>query len=400
MFIGVTMLAPVISVPVVTVLGAPFARLLGAPGRLARRNALRNPRRTAATAAALMIGLALITVVNVLGSTMRASVDRQVDEQFGADYIVQAAGGAAAGASVGTDVAAKVERVPGVRDASMIYGGRAVIDGEEVRYVSGDAGVVAAAVRLETVAGKAEFGADGILVGEDNAKEHGWQVGSPVPVRFPDGKTARLRVTGIYTENAMVGGQIVDPRVYLAHTVKPQVDLVVVTAADAGAATTDAIEGALAAYPNLEVSDQAALKEEARQQVDMMVNGLTTLLLMSVIIAAVGVVNTLALSVIERTREIGLLRAIGLGRRQLRRMIRVESIVIAVFGAVLGIGIGVAFGAALQNALADQGLTVLSVPVVTLCVYVLIAAVIGVLAALWPAWRAGRMDVLKAISTE
>ncbi|MFD0903752.1 ABC transporter permease [Actinomadura sediminis] len=399
-FIGVTMLAPVISVPVVTVLGAPFARLLGAPGRLARRNALRNPRRTAATAAALMIGLALITVVNVLGATMRTSVDRQIEDQFGADYIVQAAGGAAAGASVGPDVAGTLAKVPGVEDASMIYGGRAEIAGEEVRYVAGDAAAVAHAVRLETVAGKAEFGPDGILVSEDNAKEHGWTVGSPVPVRFPDGQSATLRVSGIYAENAMVGGQIVDPRVYLAHAVKPQIDLVVVDAADAGAATTKAIEDALGAYPNLEVSDQAALKDEARAQVDTMVTALTTLLMMSVIIAAVGVVNTLALSVIERTREIGLLRAIGLGRRQLRRMIRVESIVIAVFGAVLGIGIGVAFGAALQNALADQGLTVLSVPVLTLCAYMAVAAVIGVLAALWPAWRAGRMDVLQAISTE
>ncbi|WP_233617859.1 ABC transporter permease [Actinomadura sp. WAC 06369] len=399
-FIGVTMLAPVISVPVVTVLGAPFARLLGAPGRLARRNALRNPRRTAATAAALMIGLALITVVNVLGATMRTSVDRQIEEQFGADYIVQAAGGAMAGASVGDGVAGTLEKVPGVEDAATVYGGRAEIGGEEVRYVAGEAAAVERAGRLETVAGKAEFGSDGFLVGEDDAKERGWTVGTPVPVRFPDGKGATLRVTGIYAENGLVGGYVLDPRVYLAHTVKPQIDLVLVNAADTGASTTKAIEDALAAYPNLEVSDQAALKEQARGQVDMMVTGLTTLLMMSVIIAAVGVVNTLALSVIERTREIGLLRAIGLGRRQLRRMVRVESIVIAVFGAVLGIGIGVAFGAALQNALAEQGLTVLSVPFVTLGVYVVVAAVIGVLAALWPAWRAGRMDVLEAISTE
>ncbi|MBE1536213.1 ABC transporter permease [Actinomadura algeriensis] len=399
-FIGVTMLAPLISVPVVTVLGAPFARLLGAPGRLARRNALRNPRRTAATAAALMIGLALITVVNVLGSTMRTSIEQQIENQFGADYLVQAAGGGISGASVGSDVPATLEKVPGVEDATAIYGGQATFGGEEVQYVAGDAAAVVQAGRLETVAGKAEFGSDGFLVGEGAAKERGWTVGAQVPIRFPDGKTATLRVAGIYAENDLVGGHVLDPRVYLAHTVKPQIGLVVVNAADAGAATTEAIEGALAAYPNLEVSDQAALKDRARGQVDSMVTALTTLLMMSVIIAAVGVVNTLALSVIERTREIGLLRAIGLGRRQLRRMIRVESIVIAVFGAVLGIGIGVAFGAALQNALSDQGLTVLSVPVVTLCVYVAVAAVIGGLAALWPAWRAGRMDVLKAISTE
>ncbi|GGV35202.1 ABC transporter [Actinomadura cremea] len=399
-FIGVTMLAPLISVPVVTVLGAPFARLMGAPGRLARRNALRNPRRTAATASALMIGLALITTVNVLGSTMRASVDDQVDDQFGADYIVQAGGGAMAGASVGDGAVKAIAGVPGVTGAAPIYGGNAEIGGEDVRYVAGDAAAVEQALRLDVVAGEAAFGAGGILVSEENARKNGWKVGSRVPIRFPDGKSAQVPVTGVYAENPMAGGQLVDPRLYLAHTVKPTIDTVVVNAADAGASTTKAIEDALAAYPNLEVSDQAALKEDARQQVDGFVTFLTTLLMMSVIIAAVGVVNTLALSVIERTREIGLLRAIGVSRRQLRRMIRVESIVIAVFGAVLGIGIGVAFGAALQQALADQGLSVLSVPVVTLGVYLVVAAVIGVLAALWPAWRAGRMDVLDAISTE
>ncbi|WUI03144.1 ABC transporter permease [Spirillospora sp. NBC_00431] len=395
-FIGVAMLAPVISVPVLRLLGAPAARLMGSPGRLARQNALRNPRRTAATAAALMIGLALITTVNVLGATMRASIDEQVDAQFGADYLVmsEGAGGVAAGA------AQKVQAVPGVTAASQSYEGDAKIAGKNASYVSADAAMIAKAAKLKIVSGGTDLGDDGIMVDEDTAKDNDWKVGSAVPVQFTDGKTERLTVKGVYAKSDMIGSRLVPTQVYLRHTVKPSVDAIVVDAAATTAATKTAIETALKDYPDLKVSDQAALKKDARKQVDGFVTFLTILLVMSVIIAAVGVINTLALSVIERTREIGLLRAIGISRRQLRRMIRLESIMIAVFGAVLGMGIGVAFGAALQNALADQGLSVLAVPYGTLGVYLVVAAVIGVLAALWPAWRAGRMDVLKAIATE
>lgn len=395
-FIGVAMLAPVISVPVVRVLAAPFAKLTGTPGRLAQQNALRNPRRTAATAAALMIGLALITTVNVLGSTMRASVDSQVDAQFGADYLIQPDGGG----GIEEAVARKVAAAPGVQAASLTYGGEAKIDGKKAGYMSGDAPVIAKAARLKMLSGGADLGADGMMASEKTAKDRGWKVGQAVPVQFPDGKTQRLRLAGIFKKSDLIGEQLIARQAYLAHTTAPSGDALIVDAASTDAATKTALEGTLKDYPNLKVSDQAALKKDAREQVDAFVTFLTILLVMSVIIAAVGVVNTLALSVIERTREIGLLRAIGISRRQLRRMIRLESIVIAVFGAVLGMVIGVAFGAAMQNALKDKGLGVLSIPVGTLVTYLVVAAVIGVLAAMWPAWRAGRMDVLKAISTE
>ncbi|MFI0374466.1 ABC transporter permease [Actinomadura sp. 1N219] len=395
-FIGVAMLAPVISVPVLRVLGAPAARLMGSPGRLARQNALRNPRRTAATAAALMIGLALITTVNVLGATMRASIDDQIDAQFGADYLVasEGMGGVAAGA------AERIQAVPGVTAASPAYEGDAKIAGKKTWYMAADGAVIAKAAKLKIVSGGSDLGNAGIMVNEDTAKDNGWKVGSAVPVQFTDGKTEQLTVTGVYARSDLIGPRLVSTQAYLRHTLNPSVDAVVVDAAATTAATKTAIETALKDYPNLKVSDQSALKEDARKQVDGFVTFLTILLIMSVIIAAVGVVNTLALSVIERTREIGLLRAIGISRRQLRRMIRLESIMIAVFGAVLGMGIGVAFGAALQNALAEDGLGVLAIPYGTLAVYLVVAAVIGVLAALWPAWRAGRMDVLKAIATE
>jgi putative ABC transport system permease protein len=395
-FLGVTMLAPVISVPVVRVLGAPAARLRGAPGRLARQNALRNPRRTAATAAALMIGLALITTVNVLGASMRTSVEAQVDRQFGADYIVQPAGMG----RIGPDVVAKVRSTAGVRSAAPYYVGNANINGKRAAYASGDTAALAEAVRLRLTSGSLDAGRDGILVDEDTARANGWKVGGTVPMQFTDGRSQPLRITGIYAKNDLIGPRLVAEPAHLAHAARPTVGAVYIEADNAGAATLKALEQSLRDQPNLEVRDQAALKDNARQQVDAFVTFLTILLVMSVIIAAVGVVNTLALSVIERTREIGLLRAIGISRRQLRRMIRMESIVIAVFGAVLGIAVGVSFGAALQQALKEDGLSHLSVPYGTLITYLVIAAVIGVMAALWPAWRAGRMDVLKAISTE
>ncbi|WP_245623159.1 ABC transporter permease [Spirillospora albida] len=394
-FIGVAMLAPVISVPVVKVLGLPAAKLMGAPGRLARQNALRNPRRTAATAAALMIGLALITTVSVLGSTMRASLDKQVDDQFGIDYAVEATGGA-----IGADVLQKIKRTPGVETASQLYEGDARIKGKEAWYVAGDAGAAAKGARLKMVAGSAALGPAGIMVDEGTAKKNGWTIGSSVPVQFADGRTEQLRLAGIYAKNELLGPRFVAQQAHLRHTVRPTADLIIIDAATTGPATRTALEETLRAHPNLKVTDQSSLKEDLRKEVDGFVTFLTILLAMSVIIAAVGVINTLALSVIERTREIGLLRAIGISRRQLRRMIRMESIVIALFGAGLGLAIGMAFGTALQNALADKGLAVLSFPVAQLAAYVAVGGVIGVLAALWPAWRAGRMDVLKAISTE
>ncbi|WP_240809908.1 ABC transporter permease [Actinomadura sp. WMMA1423] len=395
-FIGVTMLAPVISVPVMKVLGAPFARLLRSPGRLARQNALRNPRRTAATASALMIGLALITTVNVMGATMRASVDEQVDAQFGADYLVEVEGAG----GISADAARKVGATPGVVSASPTYEGDAKINDKRAWYMAGDVAVIAKAARLKMVSGGTAIGDSGIMVDEATAKARGWKVGAAVPVQFTDGRTERLTLTGVYARSDLIGPRLISQQAHLRHTVTPSVAAIVVDASAPSAATKSALESTLKAYPNLKVSDQASLKADARKQVDGFVTFLTILLVMSVIIAAVGVINTLALSVIERTREIGLLRAIGISRRQLRRMIRLESIMIALFGALLGMGIGVAFGAALQNALADEGLGVLSIPYGTLVVYLLVAVVIGVLAALWPAWRAGRMDVLKAISTE
>ncbi|RAY14173.1 ABC transporter permease [Actinomadura craniellae] len=396
-FLGVTMLAPVISQPVIRLLGAVFPRLFGTPGRLARENALRNPRRTASTASALMIGLALVSGINVVQASAVSSIGQSIDKQFGADYILMSE----TQMPFSPEAFKAVSQAPGVERATALYMGQINVEGKALGVQSGDTAGLVAGGRMQVVSGSTQLGKDGILVSEDVAKARKWTVGSPVAAQFADGARQQLRVAGIYARNDLLGGAPVLPlETYLAHTAQPLAVLGLIDVANADTATRQGVERALAQFPNLQLQNQAELKETFQKQLDQLVVLLTILLAMSIIIAVIGVVNTLALSVIERTREIGLLRAVGTSRRQLRRMIRLESVVIAVFGTLLGVVLGVAFGAAIQNGLADSGLQVLSIPVPTLAVYVVLGGVVGVLAALWPAWRAGRMDVLKAIATE
>jgi putative ABC transport system permease protein len=398
-FLGVAMLAPVISRPVVRVLGGLYPKIFRTPGRLAQQNAMRNPRRTAATAAALMIGLALVTTINVMSATMKSSLGHSVDTSFGADYIVEPSGSAG---PFGPSALKAVQDTPGVTSATGLYQAQAKVDGKKVNYVSGDPAGLARAVKLKMVSGSLDVGQDGILVQEDVAKTNHYTVGSTMQALFPDHRTQQVRVAGIYAKNDFLGNRLFGLPIYRAHTDPAQqlLTIIAINAGKADSATKQALEHSLRDYPTLKVDDQSDVKKQFEGQVDQLTSLLTMLLAMSLVIAAVGVINTLALSVIERTREIGLLRAVGTSRRQVRRMIRLESIVIAVFGAVLGIGIGLAFGVAIQHGLRDQGLNILSIPVGTLVVYLVLAGLIGVLAALWPAWRAGRMDVLKAIGTE
>jgi putative ABC transport system permease protein len=396
-FLGVAMLAPVISRPVVRVLGAAYPRLFHTPGRLARQNALRNPRRTAATASALMIGLALVSAINVMSSSAKASVADQVDKTFAADYVVTPNSPGFGPAEPAKAVAA----APGVATVTAIYQGRFKIGADQQPFAAtARPSELVRAVRMRIVSGSADVGADGLLVDEPTAKSAHLAPGSTLTARFADGRSQTVRVTGIYARNELLGHRVLALPALLAHSEHPAGAALVVTATRADDATKHAVERALAGYPNLKVQDRSDVKSSAQRSIDQLVVLLTVLLTLSIIIAALGIINTLALSVIERTREIGLLRAVGTSRRQTRRMIRLESVVIAVFGAVLGVSIGVVFGVAIQRAVRDQGLNVLDVPVPTLLAYLALSAVIGVIAAVWPAWRAARLDVLKAIAFE
>jgi putative ABC transport system permease protein len=218
---------------------------------------------------------------------------------------------------------------------------------------------------------------------------------------YPDGTSTSLRIAGIYADNQLTTDRpyIMSPASYQPHAPRDLIHLAYVDTKE-GPRGRRPLESALAAYPNVALQDRQEAKAAARGEVNQLLGMIIALLVLSVLIAALGIVNTLALSVTERTREIGLLRAVGMSRWQLRRMLRYESVVIAAFGASLGLGIGVAFGWALQRVLADDGTDVLRVPFGQLALYVVAAAVLGVVAAIWPARRAARMDVLRAIATE
>jgi putative ABC transport system permease protein len=396
-FLGVAMLSPTVSHPIIRVLGWPFARLAGPVGRMSLGNAQRNPRRTAATAAALMIGLALVAMVSVLAQSLKASVDGAFDRGFGADYAM-----AATGLSGFSPAAVEaVSGAPGVRGVTPVRFGTIKVQGEAVALTVADPQALAQPVQLRIDSGTATPGPNELLVPRTTADARGWKVGSTVAGEYPDGTRASLRIAGIYADNQLTADRpyIMSPASYRPHAPGDLIHLAYVDTDD-GPRARRSLDSALAAYPNLELQDRQEAKVKARGEVNQLLGMIIALLVLSIIIAALGIVNTLALSVTERTREIGLLRAVGMSRRQLRRMLRYESVAIAAFGATLGLSIGVAFGWALQRVLDDDGIDTLSVPLGQLGLYVVAAVVLGVAAAIWPARRAARMDVLRAITTQ
>ncbi|MGS0687913.1 ABC transporter permease [Nakamurella sp. GG22] len=397
-FIGVALLSPVIGKPIVTAIAGGYPRLFGTVGLLARENARRNPRRTAATASALMIGLALVTTMAILGQSTKSSVDELVDSGLKADYVVSNAIQAPFSAAVAPEVA----EVDGVAAAVPFRFSAVELKGEQVFVSSFDAPAMSEMVAIDLQSGSLETGADGMLVTSDRAATEGWSVGDTVTVDFPAGPAA-LKVSGIIAASQFIGADLVLPPAALEKGGIAPVDSIVYVkrAGDADAAATLAgINAVLADLPTVSVKDQDQFAEQQRAPVDQLLGIIYALLGLAVIIAVLGIVNTLALSVIERTREVGLLRAVGMSRRQLRSMIRLESVAISVLGAVLGILLGLIFGISLQQAISDQGITVLNVPVVQLLIFVVLAGIVGVLAAVWPARRAARMDVLRAITAE
>ena len=406
--VGLIVLGPLLARPVIRAIGGWFPRVFGPVGTLSQRNALRNPRRTSATASALMIGLALVASLSVVGSSMAASFDAQIDKTIGADLIVQNSTGLPFPNEVGDAVRAS----PGVGLVVRGQGTRGALvaaDGTQKRtVVVGTGPGLDKVVRIQMRSGSVAAGtAPGhALIGSTYADAHGLHVGSPVVILFQSGRVGTLTVGGIDVTDTNPGG-LGDEPVVASTTLRQYVpgaldDVVFVNVAPGAnkAQVKSALTTALAKDPQVQVRDQSDYKKLIRGQIDLLLNLIYGLLALAIIIAILGVVNTLALSVIERTREIGLLRAIGLGRAQLRRMVRLEAVVIALFGAVLGLGLGVGWGLAAQRLLAAKGLQSLAVPWATIIAVVLGAAVVGLLAALGPALRASRLDVLDAIAHE
>ncbi|MGW0366404.1 ABC transporter permease [Streptomyces sp. NPDC002990] len=406
--IGFIVIGPLLAAGLVRVLSGVVLRPFGSVGRLAERNALRNPRRTGATAAALMIGLALVAFLSVVGSSMVASATEELDKSVGADYIVNSATGQPVmpQAEEALRASTRLDHVTAYRQV------QAKITAPDGATSEVGLGVTdptyAKDIRREMVAGEhaAAYGKDSMSVGSIYAAEHRIELGDELTVAFTGGSTVKLKVAAITSDEGSLDKTMKYVSTELAEANlpadrMPRPFMLLATAKDGqGEAAYSEVKAALAQYPQYSVRDQSDYKKALKDEVGSLLNMVYGLLALAIVVAVLGVVNTLALSVVERTREIGLMRAIGLSRRQLRRMIRLESVVIALFGALLGLGLGMGWGATAQQLLALEGLKVLDIPWPTILGVFAASAFVGLFAALVPAFRAGRMNILNAIASE
>ncbi|MGI5278763.1 ABC transporter permease [Streptomyces rochei] len=397
LIIGVFILTPLLSRPLIAA-AAPVLRLFGVSGKLARQNSVRNPRRTAATASALMIGLTLITGMTVMAGSLQKSIDKMASAAIEADYVVSMANGN----WLSPDVSEKLAGADGVTAVSPLRNSPARIGGD-TEYLTGVNGsTIGELTDLKVEQGAFEVGGTEVVVDGDTAKENGWKAGSAFTVAYEDGEKQRLTVAGVYEGNDMLRGIMVDNSVLTPHLTDPVDMQVMVKMSDgASSAAKDSLQQALDTNPAIKIQDKKDISNEIAKMFTLMLNMLYGLLAMAVIVAVLGVINTLAMSVFERSQEIGMLRAIGLDRKGIKRMVRLESLVISLFGGVLGIGLGVFFGWAAGELMGSTIATYeLVLPWGRMGVFLLLAAVVGVLAALWPARRAARLNMLQAIKAE
>ena len=395
--IGVALLSPVLGRPVLRLLGVGYRKAYGTVGNLATQNSLRNPRRTAATASALMIGLALVTTMSVLGASINKSIDVGVKKEFTTDYLVSNAIGQPFSATIGEQIA----KIDGVGQSSAQQTTAFKIKGSSVFGTAVDSASLNSIFTLSYLKGSKTLEAGEIALSEDAAFKYDAKVGDTVKLQFAAGNLP-AKVTGIYKTTYVVGSAMI-PFSTVADAKLKRADSAISVNAAPGVDKIELgkrIEAVTKPFPTVTVQNQKDFAESQRSQVNQLLYLIYALLGLAIVIAVLGIVNTLALSVIERTREVGLLRAVGLSRRQLRRMVRLEAIAIAVLGALLGVVMGIVFGVVLQRSASDQGITDLGIPWVRLLVFVLVSAVVGVLAAVLPARRAAKLNVLNAISTE
>ncbi len=396
--IGAIVVSPAIAGPAVRVLGFAFPRLFGTVGSLAVENAERQPRRTAATASALMIGLALVSALTIFATSAKSSINQIIDRTVGAEFLISNQAQRPFPEQVAKDVAA----VPGVGSVSPVKLLPALVNGQPGALVGIDPATYVGMANLSfTQGGLADLGTDGMVVDTEAAAGNGLKVGDLATVQLTTG-TKDFRVVGLYKAAGAFSGYVV-PTAALASAGVSSGDSFVYARAASDAdltAVQAAITSTLAAYPTVQVLSQAEFKEQITSSVDQILLVMVMLLSLAILIAILGIVNTLVLSVVERTREIGMLRAVGALRRQIRSMVVLEALVIAVYGAVIGLVLGVWFAVALQRTLTEQGIEVLDIPWPQLVAFLVLAGVVGIMAALWPAFRAGRLNVLQAISTE
>jgi putative ABC transport system permease protein len=407
-FLGVTLLSPLLTRPLAGLIGRAVS--WGVSGKLGVRNALRNPRRTAVTAAALMIGVTLVSAASVIGASFTTTIQRQVDETLGAELVIQTNFQAQPGESGFSDQAVQqVRAAPGVDQVVPLYittdarvGGQGAPFGGV--FAVDDLAVARDMFAMETVAGQLRTLNPGEFATDDNtAKARGWLVGDIVQVRTDKGGEQPYRLVGVYKATPIWTDSMILPKAAVANFAGPLAFQGYVSLDDGAdpAAVTDRIEQIMNDFPLVTVGDRSSLVDQYTGFINVALAIVSVLLGVAILIALLGILNTLLLSIYERTRELGMLRAVGLSRGGVTRMVGTESVILAVFGCVLGILLGVGLGAAISAALIDRDfLTTIAIPWTNLVVYVVVAIVAGVLAALWPARRAARLNVLEAIAYE
>lgn len=398
-FIGVALLTPLVSRPVVGLLGGLFSWWM--PGKLGRLNSGRNPRRTAITAAALMVGIALVTGVTVILDSAKSSISGLAQDRIKAELVIAGAQTGARPPSFDSAVLAESAAIPGVALVGGVYGDLAQV-GDERTWVgaNSDVSTLAKIFGAKATAGDiSRLGPDQMLVSSDVAAARGLSVGSTVPVQLARADAKTYTVSGIYESDEFLDPVTLPVEAAQGFTIpQPITGFIQLGPGTQADDVLPRVEALLADSPEVSVADRDAFIQQQTSQLDGLLQMIQILLLLAIVIAVLGIINTLALSVLERTRELGLLRAVGLGRGQTMGMITVEAVVISVFGALLGITVGSGLGAAVVEALHDEGITDLVLPWADMGVMVGLGAFVGVLAAVIPAVRAARIDVLGAIA--
>ncbi|MBQ1031874.1 ABC transporter permease [Micromonospora sp. C97] len=398
-FIGVALLTPLISRPVVSLLGAIFS--WSVPGKLGRLNSGRNPRRTAITAAALMVGIALVTGVTVILDSAKGSISALAQDTIKAELVIAGVQGGPRPPSFDPGVLDQAKALPGVQLVDGEYGDMAKIDGESTWVAaSSDPASLRQIFGAKPTAGDIDrIGPTQMLASSDTATSRGWSVGSTVTVQLTRGEARTYTVSGIYESSQLTNPVTLPPAAAKNFAIPQPIQGFIQLAP--GTRVSDVqpqVEALLADSPEVSVADRDAFIKQQTSSLDGLLTMIQILLALAIVIAVLGIINTLALSVLERTRELGLLRAIGLRRSQTMGMITVEAVVISVFGALLGVVVGTGLGAAVVEALKDEGITDLILPWGQMGVFLGLAAVIGVVAAVLPAVRAARINVLGAIA--
>ncbi len=404
MMFGVALLAPVLVRPLARLIGTPLERIQGLPGRLARENAERQPQRTAITASALMIGLALVVFTAIFAAGLSGSIDKVIDEQFSRTALIVTHDDGFS--PVPSDVAERLGTVDGVDVVSPLRFDQANVKGggDSVPVSGVDPATITQLFAPELEQGDpdvlASLADDQVLADDGWAEDHGFTVGDRLEVTTPTGAELTYELAGTYDNQAGVLGSIVVTNDSMSEDWNQPDDAFILVGGRGDPETLEqAAKASLQEFPVAKAQTLGQFKDAQADQVNQLLGLVYALLSLSVIVALLGIVNTLALAVHERTRELGLLRAVGMSKRQVRRMVRAESVITALIGAVLGLVLGVVFAVVVSRPLADEGF-VLTFPIVTLVVLTVLAALAGVLAAIPPARRASKVDVLRAVTTE